>query len=91
MPSYDFQCKKCKKIIEHICSVGDRGNQKCDKCDGLLEQIYLSFPEFCIGIGTDTRLSDIAPDENASDEVKTKFKMMKRVKPTNPLKIRTKG
>lgn len=90
MPFYDFKCKKCEKITERRCLITDRGNQKCDKCDELLEQIFLSFPEFCIGIGTDTRLSDIAPDKNASDEVKETFKKCLRTRPINPLKIKTK-
>jgi len=91
MPTYDFECKKCKEIIERICVIDERGNQKCDKCGELLFQTFIkgSSPQFCIGIGTNTRLSDISPDENASSELKEKWKKMRRVKPANPLHIRT--
>jgi len=87
---YDFFCPKCKQIIERVCISDEIGNQKCE-CGELLKRYYSKMPEVYLGSGYYTRLSDIAPDKNASQEVKDKFKMMKRVKPTNPLKIKTKG
>lgn len=89
MPFYDFECSKCKKRFELYTFVKDRNNQKCPFCKEELKIIFLSTPEVCMGIGSDTRLSDIAPNEQASAEVKRKFKEMKRIKPSNPLKVRT--
>jgi len=86
---YDFRCSECKKVSEIYCSYEDIRNQICDECDGKLERLYISMPVFCKGIGSDTRLSDIAPNENASDEVKTKFKKMLKIRRRNPLNIRT--
>jgi len=88
---YDFMCEACGEISEILCSSKDINKQKCKKCNYTLSRLYIAFPEFCKGVGSDTRLSDIAPNDDASDEVKTKFKKMLRTKPINPLKIKTKG
>ena len=50
MPLYDFKCKKCKEINEHICSISEREEQLCETCgEVLIREIgvgrYIPFKE----------------------------------------------
>ena len=89
MPIYDLECSKCKEVVEIQCSSKDRNKQKCDKCGGKLKQLFLSMPIVHLGLGYHTRLSDIAPDKDASQEVKDNFNKHLKVRRRNPLNIRT--
>ena len=89
MPVYDLKCSKCGKTVEIICPSEDRNKQKCDECGGQLKILFLSVPIIVIGMGYHTRLSDIEPDKNASQEVKDNFNKHLKIKRRNPLNLRT--
>lgn len=86
---YDFKCSRCEKEVEILIPVSEIHNQICDNCGGKLERLFLSMPIIHLGLGYHTRLSDIAPDKDASQEVKDKFNKMLKIRRRNPLNIRT--
>jgi putative FmdB family regulatory protein len=38
MPIYNFECQECKEVVERMCSISERKNQKC-KCGAELKQM----------------------------------------------------
>ena len=46
MPTYEFECKKCKeKITRMFVKIAERNTQKCEKCGGNLN-LLISTPHF---------------------------------------------
>lgn len=86
---YDFKCSKCGQELEILIPISEIHKQRCGKCGGKLKRLFLSMPLVHLGLGYNTRLSDIAPDKNASQEVKDKFNKMLKIRRRNPLNIRT--
>jgi len=41
VPNYDFQCKKCAKMISVFCSISQKDHQACPYCgsDQLIQRI----------------------------------------------------
>jgi putative FmdB family regulatory protein len=40
MPVYEYQCEKCKDIVEVLQKVSDEPMSKCEKCGGTLSKQF---------------------------------------------------
>lgn len=40
MPVYEYQCEKCKEIVEVLQKVNDDPLNKCEKCGGTLAKQF---------------------------------------------------
>lgn len=40
MPVYEYQCEKCKDIVEVLQKISDDPLEKCEKCDGKLSKQF---------------------------------------------------
>jgi putative FmdB family regulatory protein len=39
MPTYDYECQKCKHIFEVFQSMSDKHREKCPKCKGKVKRL----------------------------------------------------
>ena len=42
MPVYEYQCEKCKEIVEVLQKVSDDPLTECEKCGGKIEKLFNS-------------------------------------------------
>jgi putative FmdB family regulatory protein len=40
MPVYEYQCEKCKELVEVLQKVSDDPLEKCEKCGGKLSKQF---------------------------------------------------
>lgn len=39
MPTYEYECKKCKRIFDVFQNINDKRLQKCPKCKGIVKRL----------------------------------------------------
>jgi putative FmdB family regulatory protein len=70
MPTYDYECTKCRHRFEHRRSFSDNGTVKCPECKGKAQQIITSVPVIFKGKGfyvTDHRKPGDAADSGPAN------------------------
>lgn len=81
MPLYEYQCKKCGRVVEKIQKFSDPPLTKCEQCGGKLERL-LSPPAIQFkGAGwyvTDYAKKSSAPSEKASSDSSSSDKKEKK-------------
>ena len=40
MPVYEYQCEKCKEVVEVLQKISDDPLTKCEKCGGKIEKLF---------------------------------------------------
>ena len=40
MPVYEYQCEKCKEVVEVLQKVSDDPLTECEKCGGKIEKLF---------------------------------------------------
>ncbi|HCG73338.1 MAG TPA: FmdB family transcriptional regulator, partial [Nitrospina sp.] len=40
MPIYEYQCEKCKEVVEILQKVNDDSATECEKCGGKLDKLF---------------------------------------------------
>ena len=51
MPVYEYQCEKCKEIVEVLQKVSDDPLTECEKCGGKIEKLFNSMNFHLYGSG----------------------------------------
>lgn len=60
MPIYDFQCYKCNRRTERMCSFEESQQQNCNECDSLMDRCFSPFSRTPGQWGGDTGYYDRA-------------------------------
>ena len=81
MPLYDYECRECKKKIEHICRIADKPSAlPCPKCGGAMRQVILKGPAV---FG-----QDLTPDQRKYARYCLENRQMVRAKKAKPIETR---
>ena len=51
MPVYEYQCEKCKEVMEVLQKVSDEPLTECEKCGGKVEKLFNSMNIHIYGPG----------------------------------------
>jgi len=83
MPTYDFECVKCKHRFEERRSFSDDGNHaKCPRCKGKAQRVFISVPVIFKGSGfyvTDHRKGSPADNGGNGSVPKPEEKKVEKV------------
>lgn len=69
MPLYDYQCSKCKKVVEVRHGFNDAYTEPCPACGGELQRVFNPAPIVFKGSGfyiTDSRKPSSGGDSGSS-------------------------
>jgi putative FmdB family regulatory protein len=77
MPTYEYQCHKCKKQFEYVQKISDAPKKKCEACGGKLERLISGGAFILKGGGWYKDLYSSAKPSSSSTETKTETKPAK--------------
>ena len=64
MPSYEYTCLKCKRVIRAVHSIKQDGIGKCPHCGGMLERA-VCFRGYTRFIGSGFHCNDYGKEESS--------------------------
>ncbi len=68
MPIYEYQCKNCRNVEEHLVSFSGNGPSKCKTCGGSLDRIMSrSFIVLKAGSSSTEQTEKLSRDHHEND------------------------